>query len=63
MKTAKLIGAAFALTFSTAAFAASDCCKEMTCCADKDGKKTCCCDKDKKTEDHSGHDMSGKPKN
>lgn len=62
MKTAKLIAAAFALTFSTSAFAAADCCKDMTCCAEKDGKKPCCCDKDKgKADDHSGHDMSGKP--
>ena len=64
MKTAKLIGAALALTFSTSAFAAADCCKDMACCAELDGKKSSCCDKAKdkgKADDHSGHDMSGKP--
>ncbi|TKD51423.1 hypothetical protein [Sphingomonas baiyangensis] len=70
MKTFKFIAAAFALTLSTSAFAAADCCKAgaecckegKDCCKEKDGKKSCCCDDMKKGGDHTGHDMSGAPK-
>ena len=62
-----IIGAAFALSLSTAAFATADCCKDMTCC--KEGADCCdeqksrqsCCD-DMKHGAHAGHDMSGSPK-
>ena len=50
----KLIGAAFALTLSTAAFAtaAADCCPGMACC--KDGAD--CCDHAKgKAGEHADH--------
>ena len=67
MKKFSIIGAAFALTLSTAAFAAADCCKEMACCKEgadcckeRDGKASCC--EDMKGGGHAGHDMSGKPK-
>ncbi len=67
MTKLKLLGAALAMTISTAALAATaaagcDCCKDAKpdCCKDKDGKKMGCCDKAKgmKDGDHAGHDMS-----
>jgi hypothetical protein len=62
MKTLKIMGAVLALTISGAASAtAADCCKDMACCKEKDGKKSDCCHDMKKGGDHAGHDMSGAP--
>lgn len=58
MKTIKFIGAALALTLSTAAFAA-DCCAEMDCCKHEAGKPCCC--EGKHGEGHSGHDQHDTP--
>lgn len=57
----KLIGAAFALTLSTTAFAAeANCCADMACC--KEGADCCkdgadCCSKGDKAghDEHAGH--------
>lgn len=63
-----VLGAALALSLSTAAFAAADCCKDMACCregadccAEQKAEKSCC--DHAKHDGHAGHDISGKPKN
>lgn len=55
MKMIKIAGAVLALSLSTAAYAAADCCKGMDCCKAeccKDGKS--CCDKKDKRHAHPG---------
>ncbi len=53
MTRLKLIGAAFALSLSTAATAvAADCCRDMACC--KEGAD-CCGRVGGGTGDHAGH--------
>lgn len=59
----KYLGAAFALTLATTAFAAGDCCKD--CC--KDSQKAECCEKHDSTApshgdhaDHADHADHGK---
>ena len=58
MKTFSIIGAALALAIPATAYAAADCCKDMTCC--KDGKGDCCDDM-KAGGDHAGHGMQAAP--
>lgn len=57
MTKLKFLGAAIALTLSTTAFAAADCCKPgAECCKEKDGKRPACChDHDKQPGDHGAH--------
>lgn len=63
MTRLKLLGAALAMTISTAALAASgcDCCKDAKadCCKDKDGKKMACCAKQKTMKDGDHDAMPG----
>ena len=56
MTNFKLISAAFALTFSTGAFAAvANCCADLACCRDH---ADCCDEGDKaKGGDHANHAM------
>ena len=65
MKKLSIIGAALALAIPATAYAAADCCKEMSCCKEgaeccKDGKGDCCKDM-KHGDDHAGHDTPAAP--
>ena len=61
MKTKFLLGL-FALTLSTAAFAAEPAPapkKECACCKKDDQGKMACCKDAKSGDEHQGHDMGG----
>ena len=65
MKKLSIVGVALALAVPATAYAAADCCKDMSCCKEgadccKDGKGDCCKDM-KHGGDHAGHDTPAAP--